>query len=224
MRTLIAFLGMLAVSASVLVLPAHADDNPPPPPPGLTCTGGKVLDYRNGLWACYEETSTGPPGDGGSQGAVSRTCTWGGQVIDCSVDGAVWFDPPGCYARRADVGEETVALFGDPESGWVWQCSPDVSQGLAGWAGVPEGEEVFYVPDGETPVMDPAVIAARAVDRLPLAVPEPLPRKRADSKPSRATRQCSILPLFAGSVNRLRKSPRVSTAVVFTKRSAPAGA
>jgi hypothetical protein len=63
-------------------------------------------------------------------------------------------------------------LFGDPESGWVWQCSPDVSQGLAGWAGVPEGEEVFYVPDGETPVMDPAVIAARAVDRLPLAVPE----------------------------------------------------
>ena len=120
--------------------------------------------------------SGGSTSDGGTSSTIStaasqgsRNCEWAGETIPCSRGGSSWFGSQGCYASQASVSTNDPA-WGAHEDGSVWTCYG------AGPDGVGTGFN-FWVAPGEAaaaaaPVLvDPAVLAQRALDQLQLARP-----------------------------------------------------
>lgn len=103
---------------------------------------------------------------GASQGP--RKCEWGGKTIPCSEGDSHWFASQGCYAFQGYVPPKYDPAWGGHTEGSVWTCAgvgPDhVGTGYG-----------FYVPpDAAVPapvLVDPAVLAQRALDQLQLARP-----------------------------------------------------
>jgi hypothetical protein len=134
---------------------------------------------------CHTETETKTLPDGTIQTTVKEVCTIvteggndgengdgcfssPGHEIPCSLDsGYVWFGSHFCYASAAS----SLYPVGDPHwqghiDGSLWMCN-GVGPTMA-----PASADIFWVPAGETPALiDPTVLAQRALDRMQLATP-----------------------------------------------------
>lgn len=159
---------LVAVLLAVWVpmLPAHADDDPPP-----SCPPGQVPTNPGNGWLCVPAVD--PGNEGGDQGGGSTegtggggpaTCTRDGAEIPCTSDLGVWFADYGCYGNQVPDPPPGDIRWGDndPSEGSIWLCNNPL-----------DGDPLyFFVPNGQNPVLvDPAVLAQRALDRVQLATP-----------------------------------------------------
>lgn len=172
----------LVLVTSVTLLPsvANAADGKP------DCGGDEPVEVGGG-WVCGGATSPGTPGGGGSGGSGSsggqqcvdgRGNDWvvdgkvheGGKPIPCTmtVDGKtlVWVGGSHqCYAELLSGFEPAnPSWWGntDPKTPGSWYfCGPD------GCVGPPC---IFFIP-GAQPLIDPRILARRALDQMQLAKP-----------------------------------------------------
>jgi hypothetical protein len=95
-------------------------------------------------------------------------CSYQGQQIPCVTSAGTWFASQECYAQPMDPQPSADSPLWNghpPEEGQVWVC--------VNRAGPFTSNAFFFVPNGETPALiDPADVAANAVDQMDLAVPE----------------------------------------------------
>ena len=121
--------------------------------------------------------SGGGSSGGGTASTISageargpKTCEWAGETIPCSRGASSWFAEQGCYASQSTVPPKHDPAWGGHTDGSVWTCygvGPD---------GFGQGSN-FWVSPGEAaaaaaPVLvDPTVLAQRALDQLQLARP-----------------------------------------------------
>ena len=138
--------------------PARAAE--PSCPPGATA----VLSQLGG-WICTAVTDPGTPGggdaDGGGDSGVGGTCYDGKQEVACVTDAGIWFASRQCYAHvaRPQPPASDPAWGGhDPSEGQLWACTVG-SNTIAAF---------FFVANGVTALVDPAVLAQQAVGRMRL--------------------------------------------------------
>ena len=120
------------------------------------------------------------PGSGGSSGGETastsstqgsqgpKTCGWAGKTIPCSKGGSPWFAAHSCYAFQAYVPPKDDPVWGGHTDGSVWTCAG------AGPDGNGNGYSFWVAPGAAAaaPVLvDPVVLAQRALDQLQLARP-----------------------------------------------------
>lgn len=172
MRTLrLCLVGALVAAGLTLFVgqePAFADH----------CGSGQVQqDIEGGLGhICVSVTDPGNPGgdnpgggDNGGGGGPTK-CYDDGVEVPCSNSIGIWFANPGCYASPASPqppASDPAWEGHTPDEGSVYQCLLDGNVGQA-----PQLGARFFVPNGQAPLVDPAVLAERAMDQLELAVPE----------------------------------------------------
>ena len=125
-----------------------------------------VVSPGSGGGSTSEAAGSSTISTGGVQG--SDKCDWAGKTIPCSKGGSPWFAAQSCYAFQAYVPPKDDPAWGGHTDGAVWTCAG---------AG-PDGNGIgytFWVPPGgaaQAPVLvDPAVLAQRALDDLQLARP-----------------------------------------------------
>ena len=108
-------------------------------------------------------TNPGDDPDGGGDGGCFSSP---GHQIPCTRNGAVWIDSHFCYALNvSDVYPAGHPYWKGHTDGSLWACwgiGPNMD---------PSVGPVFWLAEGGTPVIDPAVLAQRALDQMPLATP-----------------------------------------------------
>ena len=167
---------VITVAWSGLQAPTAVAGDPPSCPPGTTPAAA------GDGWICVP--AVGPGNDGGEQpgggtegtsgGGGPATCTGnidangdgtgdGNQENPCTSDLGVWFSDYGCYANQATLPPDAIEWRdNDPSEGSIWLCNNPL-----------DGDPLyFFVPSGQSPMLvDPAVLAQRALDRMQLATP-----------------------------------------------------
>ena len=148
-----------------------AADGPPSCPDGTTPT-----DTGEG-WVCVPVVSPGNQGgeqEGGNTGNTGEntgggpvTChDPGGAKIPCTSDLGVWFSKYGCYANKQNPDPGAPEWAGhDPSEGSAWLCNDPLDMDPL----------YFFVPNGGGPaptLVDPAVLAQGALDRMQLVTPD----------------------------------------------------
>lgn len=141
--------------------PAAADDPP-------TCPPGETPSSIPGGWICVPVVNPGDPGgedpgDGGHDGGGGPTkCYDGHKEVPCTDEyGGIWDPGHSCYAFQLDPQPQPGSPLWhghDPSEGSVWSCDHTVS--------VPEN--TWFVANGAVPLIDPAVLAQRALDQMQL--------------------------------------------------------
>lgn len=170
MRSLIR-LALLVVTAAHLTVAlqittpvAYAGECPPGEAPSPIPGGGTI---------CVPVSDPGEQGDsspgGNNDGGGGPTkCYDDGVEVPCTNSVGVWFANPGCYASpmSPQPGPDHPAWEGHtPDEGSIYICIIDAGPQVP-------GDALFFVPNGQAPLVDPAVLAQRALDQLDLAVPE----------------------------------------------------
>lgn len=125
---------------------------------------------------CVAVASPGSGGGSSSDGTSStsstgvskgpRECEWLGKTIPCSRGGGSWFATQSCYAFQGAVPPRTDPAWGGHTEGSVWTC--------AGAGGNGTGYNFWVAPNAAVPapaLVDPAVLAQRALDQLQLTRP-----------------------------------------------------
>lgn len=160
--TIIAALAALlaALLSAGLSTPAIAD--PPACPPG------EAPSSVGGGWICIPATDPGDPGnedpgdDGGDGGTQPAGCFDGDRQVPCQDGyGGTWDAGHGCYAFQVTPEPPAGSPLWeghDPSEGSVWSCDYTVT--------IPENS--WFVPNGEDPLIDPAVLAQEALGRMKL--------------------------------------------------------
>jgi hypothetical protein len=164
---------LLALILGLLVLvepPAIADEDPP-----LNCPPGTVPSNPGGGWICVPVVDPGEPPDGGGGGGGTNNTGGGGEgpatchdpagvKIPCTSELGVWFAEYGCYANAIPDPPPGDIRWGgnDPAEGAIYLCNNPL-----------DGDPLFFfLPNGQNPVLiDPAVLAQRALDQMKLATP-----------------------------------------------------
>jgi hypothetical protein len=108
-----------------------------------------------------------------TSGGGSATCRdAGGKAIPCSLNGLAWFSNHTCYAGPVTPPAPSSDPFwpaGEgPDTGDQYHC-----QLQGDGTPFPDAALIFFVADGEAPavLIDPAVLAQRAMDQMRLATP-----------------------------------------------------
>ena len=102
--------------------------------------------------------STKPPRSGHAEKAK---CEWQGKEIDCSTDAGTWNGDRHCYVSRdPDPPAKTDPVWAGHEDGAIYWCAPHTDMP----ADVPYR---FWAP-ADLPLVDPGVLAQRAVDSMNL--------------------------------------------------------
>ena len=153
------FAGVLVVSAATGT-PAAAD------PP--TCPPGESPSEIPGGWICIPVSDPGEPGgedpgdDGGDGGTQPAGCFDGDKAVPCNDEyGGTWDAGHGCYAFQVQPQPPAGSPLWeghDPSEGSVWSCDYTVTIPGNSW----------FVPTGEDPLIDPAVLAQEALGRMKL--------------------------------------------------------
>lgn len=111
---------------------------------------------------------------GSSRSVGERTCSYQGLTIPCSSPDGTWSQTRQCWVQRADPPPARPADIGDPDDSaedWVaYWCHPPYSTdpervvrtGLS---------FVFWVNGGAPELIDPVVLAERAVEQMELVAP-----------------------------------------------------
>lgn len=151
--------GVLVVSATT-GSPAAAD--PPACPPG------ESPSEIPGGWICIPASDPGDPGnedpgdDDGDGGTEPAGCFDGDKEVPCNDEyGGTWDAGHGCYAFQVQPQPPAGSPLWeghDPSEGSVYSCDYTVT--------IPENS--WFVPNGEDPLVDPAVLAQEALGRMKL--------------------------------------------------------
>ncbi len=162
---------VIALVVTVPATPAAADG----------CGPGQVPQEIPGQGViCVPATDPGGGGGGGGEpgtdpvgGGGSATCQDSdGKTIPCSLNGLAWFANHTCYAGALTPpppGTEAFYPEGEgPDTGSLYECR---FQGNG--APFADAALIFFVAQGAVPVVliDPAVLAQRALDQMKLATP-----------------------------------------------------
>jgi hypothetical protein len=166
MRLLIGALLLVALLSIVgLATPAAADD--------VCWSETTTVTIEDAVYTVVETVcnthsdSDHQPTDSGN----NTGCTYQGEQIRCTKRGGYWFASQACYAAdMSDMypAEEFDVLWEGNTDGALFMCmghGPDM---------INVGSPVFFwVPPGQIPALvDPRVLAQRALDQMSLAVPE----------------------------------------------------
>lgn len=176
LKALLAVAGLVLVTLLSRAGVAYADDGPP------SCPAGESPQASPAGWVCVVVVSPGSPGgeqavdssggSTGSTGGAPPVCEdiYSGKEVPCTDPNA------GAYFPNAPVYGGSTACNAfmlqpqpapgsamweghDPSEGSVWGCDPDFAN----------NRNTFFVPNEEAPtVVDPAVLAQRAVGRMRL--------------------------------------------------------
>lgn len=141
------------------------------------CPSGETPSQVPGGWICIPVSSPGTPGGEAHQAATGvaggpNKCYDGKREVPCNDEyGGVWLPDAsgpatpqgkaGCYGFRLvpQPGASSPLWRGhDPSEGSVWSCDPTISV----------LENTWFVPTGEDPLVDPAVLAQEALGRMKL--------------------------------------------------------
>jgi hypothetical protein len=163
---------LIALGVAVVALlgfhaaPVMAEGEPDCPP-------GQDPVKEGDAWICVVVVDPGEPPDdggggtnptGGGNGDGPQVCQDpDGLKIPCTSDLGVWFAEYGCYAVQGNLPPDAPEWGGrDPTEGSLWRCNNPL-----------DGDPLFFfVPNGQNPVLiDPAVLAQRALDQVKLATP-----------------------------------------------------
>lgn len=101
-----------------------------------------------------------PVGDEGEGGLA--TCYDEGEQVPCVTDEGAWFESENCYGTQAQPQppRSHPAWDGhDPSEGSLWTCT-NTRFGSGGY--------YWFVPTDQVSLVDPAVLAQRALNRMPL--------------------------------------------------------
>jgi len=140
--------------------PAAADDPP-------TCPPGETPSSIPGGWICVPVVNPGDPGgedpgEGNPGGGGPTKCYDGNKEVPCTNEyGGIWDSGHSCYAFQLDPQPQPGSPLWhghDPSEGSVWSCDHTVSVPANTW----------FVPNGAQPLVDPAVLAQRALDQMQL--------------------------------------------------------
>jgi hypothetical protein len=149
---------------------------------GLVSTGMSpaIADECDGAWVetppgsgiviCVDTPSDpggGDPGGGDPGGGGPATCyqedaSGDREEVPCSNEsGGIWNSGNQCYAYPMDPQPPAGPIWGghDPSEGSMWECGVLI--------GLPPSPP-FFVANGAQPLVDPAVLAQRALDRMQL--------------------------------------------------------
>jgi hypothetical protein len=162
-----------------LVLVASAVASPTSTASGVFCEDtltGRVCDVVAGTEGSRKpQQNSGADASTGSRDGATRTCTFDGRPIDCTASDGTWSNQRQCWVRRLAPQPPQ----GDPRweghtEGAVYACRPP-GAGEGGTAGgaTGGGAYTFWAPpgDGTPELVDPIVLAERAVDQMALRAP-----------------------------------------------------
>lgn len=153
--------GVLTAVTAVGGSPTAVADPPACPP-------GESPSEIPGGWICIPVTDPGIPGgedpgdDGGDGGTEPAGCFDGDNEVPCNDGyGGTWDAGHDCYAFQVTPAPPAGSPLWeghDPSEGSVWSCDYTVT--------IPENS--WFVPDGEDPLIDPAILAQEALGRMKL--------------------------------------------------------
>lgn len=128
--------------------------------------------------ASHSQTTAGSGGGGagstsvGANRATTRTCSFNGSAIDCTSSEGVWSNERQCWVRRLSPQPDLGATAWEGRTdGAIYQCTPpgasfSAGQGRGYWFWAPDAGEA-----GAPALVDPVVLAERAVEQMALAAP-----------------------------------------------------
>lgn len=134
-------------------------DGPDCPP------GTSPVQDAGGGWICIVVATPAEPGGeepGDDGGTEQAGCFEGDKEVSCNDEyGGTWDAGRGCYAFQVQPQPPAGSPLWeghDPSEGSVWSCDYTVT--------IPETS--WFVPNGEDPLIDPAVLAQEALGRVKL--------------------------------------------------------
>ena len=126
--------------------------------PASNCTTNPVT----GIVTCTANSPGSPPGGlGGSSNGGSTGCSYHGKTIPCTdAAGDWWSSAHACYAAPAVNTINLINPHG--EKGTWWSCTEGADGMLVSFF-------PWFLPSGQAPLPDPAVLAKRALGQIRLA-------------------------------------------------------
>lgn len=173
MRVLASLLFVAALLIAAPAAPGAADPGcgPSEIPQEIPGQGTICVPARDPGDADGGEASPGAdPAVGGAGAAPCKAA--GGKEIPCSLNGLTWFSAHTCYAGAITPPPPSTDPFWPagqgPDTGAQYHC-----QLQSDGSPFPDAALIFFVATGDAPVVliDPAVMAQRALDKMQLATP-----------------------------------------------------